>query len=430
MYLMKFGTVTIVISVLFIQFSLLFTSYHMNSDYFLISIFLILFSSLVWGIYIRQNYQIIAFAFMPLLLNAHQHDFIFLEIVFSFLICFFSISIFVASTFILGVDYLFKYEFLNLFVFTPSICWFIFKVSSSFEEKNIFKNLIKTAQQIGISKKDVKYKRRTFYFHNYDIYNYVLLISLLIIFSIDNGFIPYILGLLLLYTINKATRFLDDETIFTSLFILISFIIPNYEMNSISISLIFLLLNPFPFLIVYPYCKHDFDEIPVVKPFNMKEIYDATKSFLSKIDSNDPLLICYSDPNNNYSKCFDGYGYHYILLIHYIRNRSHAPVLPDWFSIYEESKNNDLSLWGLSEHEVVKNLKKINSKYFLHINDGRDNCKWLKNSKSYRLISKIDTNQFQNSFEGINWPNENPKFELYSYIDKDNLGFKTSAVLN
>ena len=84
MYLMKFGTVTIVISVLFIQFSLLFTSYHMNSDYFLISIFLILFSSLVWGIYIRQNYQIIAFAFMPLLLNAHQHDFIFLEIVFSF----------------------------------------------------------------------------------------------------------------------------------------------------------------------------------------------------------------------------------------------------------------------------------------------------------------------------------------------------------
>ena len=161
----------------------------------------------------------------------------------------------------------------------------------------------------------------------------------------------------------------------------------------------------------------------------MRKIYDATKSFLSKIDSNDPLLI-YSDPNNNYSKCFDGYGYHYILLIHYIRNRSHAPVLPDWFSIYEESKNNDLSLWGLSEHEVVKNLKKINSKYFLHINDGRDNCKWLKNSKSYRLISKIDTNQFQNSFEGINWPNENPKFELYSYIDKDNLGFKTSAVLN
>ena len=36
----------------------------------------------------------------------------------------------------------------------------------------------------------------------------------------------------------------------------------------------------------------------------------------------------------------------------------------------KKSKNNDLSLWGLSEHEVVKNLKKINSKYFLHINMG------------------------------------------------------------
>ena len=409
---MRFGTITIVISVLFIQFSLLFISHHMNSEYFLISIFLILFSSLIWGIYIRQNYQIIAFAFMPIILYAHHHDFIILETIASFLICTLSISIFVVSTFILSIDYLFKFEFLSLFVFIPSTCWFIFKVLSSFDGENIFKNLIKTAQQIGLSKNNVKYKRRTFYFQNYDIYNYLLLIILLITLSLDSGFVPYIFGLLLLYTINKATRFLDDETIFTTIFILISFIIPNYEMNNFSIGLIFLLLNPFPFLVVYPYCKHEFDEIPNVKPFNMKEIYDATTSFLSKLENNEPLLICYSDPNNIYSKCFDGYGYHYILLIHYIRNKSNAAVLPDWFSIYQENNKKDSTIWGLSENEVIENIKKINARKILYIDDGRDDCNWLKSSEIFKPISTLNTNDYPNSFKGILWPNENPKFHF------------------
>ena len=420
MYLMRFGVKTIIISMLFLQFSLFFILNYSNQGFIIFNTFLIFFSSLAWSIYIRQNYQVIAFSLMPLVLFFHHNDYIIFEMLISLLISTLSISVFVISSFILGVDYFLIGEFQKLSVFIPSTCWFVIKILSGQNTKGKFEDLINITKLIGLSKKDVIYKRETFYFHNYDIFNYLMLILLQISLFPSNGMVFYILALLILYTINKKVRFLDEESIFTSIFIIVLFIFSFYTFDTYSVILITILLNPFPFLIVYPYCKYEFDEIPKVEPFDLRKIYDATSLLLSKLKDNESLLICYSNPNNKYEKLFDGYGYHYIQLIHYIRSKSGAKVLPDWFSIQNDSITNDLQLWGLTKSDIIKNLQKINAKKFLYIDDGRIDCNWLKSSKNFKLISTINTNDYPNSFTGVPWPNENPKFHLYAYNDKSN----------
>ena len=91
------------------------------------------------------------------------------------------------------------------------------------------------------------------------------------------------------------------------------------------------------------------------------------------------------------------------------------------FSIYQENNKKDSTIWGLSENEVIENIKKINARKILYIDDGRDDCNWLKSSEIFKPISTLNTNDYPNSFKGILWPNENPKFHLYSYNDKPSM---------
>ena len=127
-----------------------------------------------------------------------------------------------------------------------------------------------------------------------------------------------------------------------------------------------------------------------------------------KIKNKSTLLFAFNDPNGKYINLFDGHGYDLICLFRYVTAKKEISLLPDWFYSFEENIGMRDSLWGKTEQEIIINLKKINTKYFLYLNQNEK-----KFSSKFELIDEWNLKNDLDLFEGVPFEHDMPNIQLF-----------------
>ncbi len=420
MNLFKYGVNSIIFSTLILQISLIYISIKLNNQSFIHLIMLIFFSSTVWAIYLRQNYQIISWTLLPV-----TFYFILTSQLLPLAICFLLLSISSISAFVIGLFYYFIYSVFYfsptnfLLVISPSSLFYIINIVFGLYQKNQKVNIpsiISDLKLIGATKSKVKYKRGDVgIFKMKYIEFYILFVTLLSFpLFIKYSHLPiFLLSTVIFLLLNKIIRVLDIESIivmvYTSSIIELSLVT---DINVLLVCLVFILLNPPPIIIGFPHYVHSFDRIPIVKPFDIAPLMKVCESFLSKVENNKNVLIAFSNPKNKYEKMFDGYGYHFLNLLHYVLFRKNTLLVPDWFYVVSNNYEEADDLWGRDLNSIIKNSKKINADYVIHISDElNSNNKIQKNN--LMLINFWDTSLNEAEFKGVSFRYGLPKLSLF-----------------
>ena len=423
MNLFKYGVNSIIISTLILQISLVYVSIKLNNQNFTHLIILIFFSSAAWAIYLRQNYQIISWTALPFTLY-----FILTSQLLPLAICFLLLSISSISTFVVGLFYFIIFSIFNfsptsfLLAVAPSFLFYIIKFVFGLFQKNSrvkIRSIISDLKLIGASKSKVKYERDDVnIFKMKYIEYYILLVTLLSFpsFIKYSHFPIFLLSTGIALFLNKIIRLFDIETIivmlFTSSIIELS-LVDNF--NILLVCQMFILLNPPPIIIGFPHYVHSFDRIPLVKPFNISPLMKLCESFLSKVENNKNVLIAFSNPKNKYEKMFDGYGYHFLNLLHYVLFRKNTLLVPDWFYVVSNNYEEADDLWGRDLKSIVKNSKKIKANYLILISDELNSNNKIQ-KENFKLISSWDTSLNKTEFHGISFEYGLPKVYLFKIL--------------
>ena len=127
----------------------------------------------------------------------------------------------------------------------------------------------------------------------------------------------------------------------------------NTSIQNITIlSSYWLVISPIPLL-------YGFDDqncisvVPVMKPFNIKELLNDMKSFFSPIEKGQKVLMAFDPPEKNrYELIFDGYR-NLIELPLYIASLKEIHCMPDWWGIFALNYDGAPDFWG-RDIETVK----------------------------------------------------------------------------
>ena len=422
MNLFKYGVNSIIISTLILQICLLCVSVKLNNQNFIHLIILIFFSSTLWAIYLRQNYQIISWTVLPFTLY-----FILTSQLLPLAICLLFLSISSISTFVVGLFYyiifsIFHFSPTNLLLaVAPSFLFYIIKFFGLHQKNSRIKirSIISDLKLIGASKSKVKYEREDVNIFNMKhIEYYILFLTLLSFpFFIKYSHLPiFLLSTAIALFFNKIIRLFDFESIIVMLYTssIIELALVD-DFNILLVCLVFILLNPPPIIIGFPHYAHSFDRIPIVKPFNIAPLMKLCESFLIKVENSKNVLIAFSNPKKKYEKMFDGYGYHFLNLLHYVLFRKNTLLVPDWFYVISNNYEEADDLWGRDLNSIIKNSKKIKADYVIHISDELNSNNKIQ-KENFKLISSWDTSLNKTEFYGISFQYGLPKLSLFKIL--------------
>ena len=152
-----------------------------------------------------------------------------------------------------------------------------------FFDKNQISNLINFIGLTGANKK-VKYVRDDHGFRSigfYDIYT-IFFLSLLVFVYVDNNYSPvFIYSSLFILVLNKFFRFADIQTIIFYVFVCSILDLIFYPMFRLDILFLqYLLTNPMPAILSFRGYDHEFDKIPLAKPYNLNPILSKAIDFV------------------------------------------------------------------------------------------------------------------------------------------------------
>ena len=372
------------------------------------SIFLtltILFSSTSYAMaFARQNYQILGWMFFPLgLFFLNFTDLFGTTIVFLLMTIGGGVTqIFFAAPIVVYFSY-YNSEPLILATLLPAGIFILSRFIPLVANRFIATSLSETAKLIGLTSKKVRYKREMNKISNFSIYFLSLYaIGSFMLFFVS-GKIPAlaIIGLLVFFINQRFFRVADDQSMILLFLSLFTFHTVQQDGSLMLLLSLWLVSSPLPvFLSIQePLKKNKFGEILIHRPLNHSNLEIEIENFFSPVRAGDSVYFAFSDPENTYRNCFDGYRF-IIELPLYVASKNGFHLFPDWYAVTQTNYLGAPNCWGRNPKEVSDNMGRWHAKFAVIYQDSETDLekKWLN---QYELLSTFDWKEYLPMLRGV-----------------------------
>jgi len=325
---------------------------------FLIIIIAVISTTFYVNTFYHQNYNASGWVFFPLViygLMTHHWTILGLAILFA---SFASITVVFISDILVLVTVLATGSLMPLLVVLPGNIKFILNLYPLVLSNHFFRDLLSVIKAVGISSKNIKYKRKgTKTFGIYQFYYLFIYLQFVICYVLLQDRTPFLfISAIAMFMVNAILlRFADFQSmqmlmlsLSTALVITSSnvFLLPSY----------WIAISPIP-LLAFGFKKENFlDIVPELHPVSLKPYIQDMDDFLSDIKPGAKILMAFNDPNGVYENIFDGYRIIYELPL-YVANKREIHLIPDWWAVNELNYEGAPDFWGRDVASVVKNME-------------------------------------------------------------------------
>ncbi|WP_435166744.1 hypothetical protein [Candidatus Pelagibacter bacterium nBUS_28] len=177
----------------------------------------------------------------------------------------------------------------------------------------------------------------------YYIFSYSLAIFCLS--TVESSYTYFCVYIFVIHIINrKLIKFSDEQNI-----------LAVYVISFVTLLIISKDFNIFSFGLAIIALFEPIKNIQKINPINTRNLIKQLNDFIGK--NKKPLLLCFSNPKNNYRKVFDGQR---ILVepISYVCNKNNRLLLPDWWAVFNKSSLENF--WIDNKHDLMLVMKNYN----------------------------------------------------------------------
>tara|TARA_B100001093_G_scaffold353876_2_gene338327 strand:+ start:5453 stop:7057 length:1605 start_codon:yes stop_codon:yes gene_type:complete len=394
----RMSVVVTLVSFIFFALSHLFWSIEQDSSFSVFVTVIIFFSSLLYSSIDRVNYNSLGWMFFPLFIWALNGELFLISGFVGFLIGLFSMTVSLYAIFVTIGFYLRVFDPSFILSVVPLLLVNLKQVVPIFMDRgkinfsvNAFINI---AKQIGILKKNVKYKRTKslslvcLYFSL--LFGFYILVGFNRSPSSKEEFILYLAVFFLLLLFLGQTgifRFADSHSYYLSTWSVLA--VHTIISEDFAMLLCFLFIsNPIPALGLFYAEKPSVFSVPFRKPINVDPAISIVQEFFKEVKKGEKVLFQFENPRGRYEKIFDGYRNIFELFL-FVGNKGGLHVFPDWYFIAENNFEEGLEVWGRKLTDVFDAKSKIEFNYFIAY-ETRHN----KLDADYALDSRIEKMAF------------------------------------
>ena len=378
-FFFKNGCIALISCYIFFVTSIFGIIFKVHNDFLALILFiLIIFNNeLLHTLFQRQNYNLFGLILVPFFYSSILFENTFLSYSLFFLISYFSFTITFINSIILATLFLLSLNFNYLIMIMFPIVIYLINILN-LNKSNFISSIIYNMEAVGL-KKNKKYTFKT-----QSKFSDFLFIFFNIFFLISSGTHYYLLNValissLLIFLFNQLIRNFADHQNLRGQILMISSIILIFDPNDVSIIIFFI-----------NFSLINIDYLYLLKFKNFYDLEKEVMKFVSKVPKNNTVLLVKKKHYNSP----DAFGNtrHYIDIFGYFFSKRKILMMPDFNTIF--SNYSEKFLWGTSEKEITRNLKKNKTNYFL-LERKKNNLPKHLSSKKYKIISIFNfTNKF------------------------------------
>ncbi len=380
------GAVTTLVGTLFLVFSQLIWVEVVNWQWVLTVIAVTFFSSTaIMTAFHSQNYQILSWMFLPVVLYAIANNNILMAG-----IAFFAAGIFGLTFLFISVPLVFGQAFITgnhlmILLLLPPFLIKLINFIPVLKTTGINESISTIGKLVGFVHTNVNYKRTSMKIGLHHIYFLVLysIAPLLIWFVSKEAPILLLIAYCMFLGNQLFIRIADDQSVILVYFVITAFEVISREPNLFSLLALLITANPRPAYLV----TGKGNKVKHYTPFDIEPILKEMRKFLA-VPENTNVLFAFNDPQNQYEKIFD--GYRIIIeapLLAATEKKIH--LFPDWWAVAETNYVGAPKIWGRDIETVKANLNLWNTNYVVIYQD----CKTTLEDKwngSFEIISSVD----------------------------------------
>ena len=370
----------------------------MNDSWILLVGGVTLISSLFYMNIIQQNYNALGWLFFPLFLYGLLTDHMILAAAALFLSSFASITVVFLGGIIALVIAIFTFSLIPLIVILPAAFKLMLHLVPLLSEKASKNIAVSIMKAIGMSGKNVKYKRTKkgkidlLFIYFSGLYLQFAVVYYLIFHEIS---ILIVTGILVFWVNKLIMRFADEQSVYMLMMSLGFAALALQGFNIIALLSFWLMINPFP-LTTNIYDPANIDLVPRGKPFNIRRIIVLLEAFFKDVHKDEKVLMSFNDPDNDYEKIFDGYR-RLVELPHYVANLKEFHFMPDFWGVFELNYEGAPDFWGREAEDSVRNIKTWEVDYILVYQKAGTELDNVWERKGFKVLETIDWQEVENN---------------------------------
>lgn len=355
------GAVTTLLGTLFLVLSNLIWLQSTNWVWVLIVTSLFLFSSTSYVMaFVQQNYQILAWMFIPTGLYGLINGQWVIAAVAFLMAAMLGVTAFVISTYLVLIYVAFLYDYQVLWIIFPAILATFIKFIPLFIKGNARYSLLNIAKLIGLVHVKVRYKRTTLRFGLFNLYLVFIYVFSLGIFWYAKQEIPILMlaAIVVLLINQRFIRFADDQSVILTVAmtaVVETLIAPFNWLTLVGLVISLNLVNKY-------FQADEYVRPKIFSPFDSELLLVKLRDFFRVLPSGGRVCFAFNDPEGIYEKIFDGYRvlYEAPLVVAAERN---IHVIPDWYAVMETNYESAPTVWGRSVGEVLRNIDQWQTNY-------------------------------------------------------------------
>lgn len=355
------GAVTTLLGTLFLVLSHLIWIQSASWVWVLIVTALFLFSSTAYIMaFARQNYQILAWMFIPVGLYGLVNGQWVVAAAALLIAAALGVTAFVVSIYLVMIYVVYSSNYQMLWLMLPASIAVSIKMVPLFVKGNARESLMNMAKLIGLVHVKVRYKRTSMGFGLFNVYMLMLYgLSLGLVWSAKQDVPIFMFAAVVLFLINQRfMRFADDQSVVLTVAMAAVVEVLIAPFNWLALAGLVIVLNP-----VLKFFQAGEYVVPIISsPCDTEILLIKLHEFFDCISSGERVLFSFNDPQGVYDNIFDGYRIlHEAPLVVAAERKIH--LLPDWYAVMETNHEAAPPIWGKSVGEVRRNMNYWQANY-------------------------------------------------------------------
>lgn len=360
--------------------------------------------------FMRQNYNIVGWMWLPLGIFGILSNQLGLAAVAWFAASLGSITaVFVAVPIVAAISIV-EGNYYLLLSLIPAFMKLALHLVPMLRSGNLRSGLTTMAKLIGLTRRGVRYKRKSMRLEISSLYFYLIYSVACALLYVGAGDVPVIpLVALGLFVANQnLMRFADEE----SLVILFTSVLAATVMLSPwdwwSFTALVVAMNPLPAVFGGQAWRRTGSLVRMEyhSPFDQSRIEKAMRAFLT-VSPDQRVLFAFDDPQDEYERVFDGYRVLLELPLFVAADKG-VHLMPDWYAIAETNYAGSPDFWGRSPQEVLTNAQHWGASHVIVYQDTGTalDPAWLRD---FEPVSEFDWGDWTDELRGVAlWSTEKP----------------------
>ena len=268
----------------------------------------------------------------------------------------------------------------------------------SWKNQNVKSSIFTILKAIGINNNSngAKYHRTSQGFGITQVYFLLIYSQFALVYYIFYG---KLLGLFviafILFILNSTyLRFADTQSIYMLVFSMATAIVIQNQ-NLFLLLSYWILVSPLPIMLGgIPSMSQQFDRVPPVRPFSVKNILKGMEAFLAEVKPGKRLIMAFENPRGVYEKIFDGYR---VLLEVPLQVAAQKEIhfIPDWWAVFELNYEGSPEFWGRDIDSVKRNLLTWKADYVVIYQDTQTELNPEWENSGFEVLSYFSWSNYE-----------------------------------